>query len=99
MTIIENTSEREEAARLFLAIRQARDAYADHPLTVFEANDGSVLRCGITGVPIISGDEYVEDLETGECFLRSALGLPPRPDMVVQAEEEDEDEASEFEDA
>lgn len=99
MTMIDNTSEREEAARLFLAIREARDAYADHPLKVFEANDGSVLRCGIMGVPIVAGDEYVEDLETGEHFLRSALGLPPRPDTVQAEEETEDDDEVETEDA
>lgn len=100
MTEISNRAEREEAAHLYEAIQTARQAYADHPLSVFDANDGSVLRCGITGVPIVDGDEYVEDLTTGECFLRSALGLPPRPEVAHEEDEtEAEDDVSEFEDA
>lgn len=95
---IPDLTEREEAARLLLAIDNAKRAYADHPLALCGVDGmGGVLRCAISGVPLTVTDEIVEDNETGEVWLRSALGLPPRdPELVEQEDTEDE---SEFEDA
>ena len=48
------------------------------------------VRCAKTGVPILWSDEMVNDDETGEVWLRSALGLPPRPVKVEEEEEIEE---------
>lgn len=40
--------------------------------------DTSVARCALTGVPLLSTDEVLEDPDTGEVVLRAAAGLPPR---------------------
>lgn len=94
--MIENRDEREEAARLFEAIKAAKKAYADYHLTVFESDDGRALRCALTGVVIVDGDECVEDLETSEVFLRSALSLPPRP--LVERRVDDTDQTMDDDD-
>lgn len=86
-----NIEEREEAFRLFTAVYEAKKAYADHPLTVFDTYDGDVMRCAKSGIIIVDGDEYVEDLETNETFLRSALGLPPRPEEAEVEIVDDDD--------
>jgi hypothetical protein len=90
-----NLSEREEAVRLFEAIEDARRARADYPVRVLEGNDGNPQRCERTGIPICEGDEIVEDLETGEVWLRAALGLPARD--ILDDEEEVTDDESEYE--
>ena len=90
-----NLSEREAAVRLFEAIEEARLARANHSVRVLEGNDGNAMRCERTGIPICEGDETVEDLETGEVWLRAALGLPAR-DILDDEEEVTEDE-SEYE--
>lgn len=41
-------------------------------------DDWDPMTCAATGLPILEGDEIVTDEETGEVFLRAALGLPPR---------------------
>jgi hypothetical protein len=66
------------------AASAAEEAYEAHPLVLSTSCDGDeVLRCGACKAPLLDGDEIVEDPDTGEMFLRSACGLPPR------AEEED----------
>lgn len=50
----------------------------------------SITRCAKTGFVILNEDETVEDYETGEVFLRAALGLPPR----ASDEDDSADEAA-----
>lgn len=96
--IIPDVAEREEAARLYAAVSEAKKAYADHAITLIGGiSMGEVARCVISGVPITPDDEIVEDTETGEVWLRVALGLPPRAAELVDREEIEDD--SEFEDA
>ena len=90
-----NLADREAAVRLFEAIEEARLARANYSVRVLEGNDGNAMRCERTGIPICEGDETVEDLETGEVWLRAALGLPAR-DILDDEEEVTEDE-SEYE--
>ena len=63
---------------------QAIERHHDCPHVVQMDYDGEILRCGMTKVPLLDGDELVEDTFTGELFLRSACGLPPRPEMEDQ---------------
>lgn len=59
-------------------------AYENHPLALMTNYEGDeILRCGACKAPLIEDDELVEDAYTGELFLRSALGLPPREDKQV----------------
>lgn len=53
-------------------------------------------RCAKTGVVLLEDDEIVEDEETGEKFLRAALGLPPRE--TEEDEAEDDDDGTDLED-
>lgn len=85
---------REDAARLAMAVREARVALANSPIRVLTDYEGEPIRCELSGLPIIEGDECVEDHTTGEIWLRSALGLPPRPEVD---EIEETDDESEFE--
>lgn len=89
---VNNLAEREEAVRLFEASRAAEQAYDDHPLTlqIDDYGYGDVKRCAKSGVPLLNDDETVEDLSTGEVYLRSALGLPARPETVSDETEEEE---------
>ncbi len=69
------------------AAQDARQAYENHPLTLMENHDGDAIeRCGLTDVPLILDDQLLEDTHTGEMFLRSALGLPPRKEEVEEKE-------------
>lgn len=43
--------------------------------------------CAKSGVVLFETDEYIEDTETGEHFLRAALGLPARPVEDEEVEE------------
>jgi hypothetical protein len=66
----------------------AMRAYNDHPTPALLTNfDGDGVRlCGKSGTAIFEDDEVLEDTHTGEMFLRSALGLPPREaDKVEEA--------------
>lgn len=82
-------------ANLELAVEEAEAAFealaTGEPLTEWDedTDEHSIIRCKITGVPIFEDDEYVSDEETGEHWLRSALGLPPRPEVM---EDKDADE-------
>lgn len=75
-----------------VAVRTASKA-ADLAYEAFDApsvmtdGEGEVVRCAKTDVPIFEDDEVVDDPETGETFLRSALGLPPRPADPSEEEE------------
>lgn len=86
---VDNIEEREEAARLWAQAYEARVRYADHPVSLLVDDDGEVRRCAKTSIPIVEDDEVVEDLDTGEIWLRSAVGLPPR-DAVVDDEAAEE---------
>jgi hypothetical protein len=68
----------------------AAKAYDDHPTpALMESYDGdSVLRCALSGAPLYDTDELLEDTHTDQYFLRSALGLPPRPKEEISADEE-----------
>lgn len=68
----------EEFAALDLKATRARLAANNHPLEILIDNDGDVARCGVCNAPLMADDELLEDPVTGESFLRSALGLPPR---------------------
>ena len=92
-----NLADREAAVRLYEAIEDARRARADHPVRVLEGSDGNAMRCERTGIPICEGDETVEDLETGEVWLRAALGLPARDILDDEDEEEVMDDESAYE--
>ena len=76
-------------------------ALADAALGTYESDpnpplmighDSKVLCCAKSGVPLFESDEMVEDIETQELFLRSALGLPPRP-KEVEAQADFQEEA------
>jgi hypothetical protein len=67
----------EEFKALDDAASAAEAAYEEHPL-VIDDEHGEVLYCAACKAPLIVGDELVEDAYTGELFLRSACGLPPR---------------------
>lgn len=93
-----DVDEREEAARLVEALRDARKALADHPVKVAVDTLGEVVRCERSGVPILHDDETVEDPETGEIWIRSAIGLPARAILDEDDPDMTEDESA-FEDA
>lgn len=80
-----------DADRLREAAKAAEEAYEQHdaPALLTRWEDETIIRCGITNLPIFETDEYVTDDETGEHWLRSALNLPPRPEMEVEADEEE----------
>ena len=92
---VENLAEREEAVRLYQAMQVAKTAWWDHPLDLVIDDVGAPTRCAKSGVPVLSDDEVVTDEQTGEMWLRSALGLPPRPETV--SEETDEGDEAELE--
>lgn len=81
-------------ANLELAVEEAEAAFealeTGEPLTEWDedTDEHSIIRCKITNVPIFEDDEYVSDDETGEHWLRSALGLPPRPEVTEDEDEE-----------
>ena len=93
--------EREEAVRLFEAYKAAERAYADCPhrlRLVWEDDENGIerqvaVRCDKSGVALLIGDEVVDDPCTGETFLRSELGLPPR--VLEEDEEVEEPERAE----
>lgn len=76
-----NSMPHDEYKALDGAADAAHQAYEDHPTPALieRFEDSQIVRCGITGVPLFETDEILEDCHTGEMFLRSALGLPPRP--------------------
>jgi hypothetical protein len=99
MTTIPKMAERQEAERLWNAAEAAQAAYDKFCEQVQlhwvdDGNDGeyqAVRRCAVSGVALLTGDETVEDRETGDTYLRCAVGLPPRP---LEAEEEQAKEAA-----
>ena len=94
-------AEREEALRLWEAEQQmlapliearvaSRERLIAHPVTirtVYEDDREVPERCAKSGIVLLDSDEVVEDTETGEVWLRSALGLPPRPEFPDEIEE------------
>lgn len=91
-----NLAEREEAVRLRDAVASAKLACANYDVHCVVDPHGDPVRCEKSGIPIIQGDEWVEDLETGEVFLRAVIGLPPRA-ILTDEEYEDTSDESEFE--
>lgn len=85
--------QRAELTRLQEAIDASCAAYnaysdsIDAPEMVTDYDD-TPIRCAKTGVILFETDEYVRDSETGEYWLRSALGLPARPADVDEDLEE-----------
>lgn len=83
-------------ADLELAVEEAEAQFealqTGEPLSLWDddTDETSIIRCKVTGVPIFETDEYVSDDETGEHWLRSALGLPPRPEETEDEDEEEE---------
>lgn len=86
-----------KASAAYKAKAEAEEAYENHPFAVETVwgDDGRVpMICAKSGSVILNGDEYITDDESGEAFLRSALGLPPRPDVEEEAEDSDIEEAA-----
>lgn len=76
-----------EKSALDAAAQTARSAYYDAAGDgLLEDGDGDAVLCAASGAPIYDTDEIVEDPETGETFLRAALGLPARPADEVYEE-------------
>ena len=84
-------AEYKQETPLRAAYEQAEAAYenADGD-ALLEDDEGAAKLCAATGLPIWETDEVVEDPETGEVFLRGAIGLPPR-----QVEDDEFAEAAE----
>jgi hypothetical protein len=73
-------TDKEAVARYANAERVANDAYESNPLpAVLTQGEWVAMRCAVSGMVLLEDDEFLEDEETGECVLRSAIGLPPRP--------------------
>lgn len=83
--IVDNRAQRDEAARLWQEFCRANAGL------YLQVDDDAVLRCAKSGIPIAHGDETVTDDETGEIWLRSALGLPPRPEVVEEHDHMDDE--------
>jgi hypothetical protein len=79
---------------LAAALKAAEEAFeaGEHEL-IASWQDGGIApaRCAKTNVPLLWSDETVSDDQTDEIWLRSAIGLPPRP---VKVEEEEIEEAA-----
>ncbi len=73
--VLDNRSRMQAAYDAYVAYAEENDAelYTDY--------EGNPVMCGVSKVPLLLADELVEDTHSGEAFLRSALGLPPRPPM------------------
>jgi hypothetical protein len=80
-------------AELSAAFDAAETAWLENPQELMTLGDDGLVpvRCAKSGVLILTSDETVDDLETDECWLRSVLGLQPRP---VKVEEEEIEEAA-----
>ena len=82
-----------EEERLKAAWTAARDAYDQFDCAEVELDgDGNPILCALTFVPIFEDDEVLRDNETGEVFLRSAVGVQPRA-IVEEAEGEEMEDA------
>lgn len=66
----------------------AERAYSDPsvPAVLTNWNDEEIIRCAKSNKPVLEDDEIIKDEVADQVFLRSELGLPPRP------EEKDEDD-------
>lgn len=72
---------REKAAELYATYVQAKKAYEEFGVDIYGYDDDEgegATRCMLTQQIVLSDDEFLEDAETGEVVLRSAIGLPPR---------------------
>lgn len=70
--------QREEAARLYHEMLAAQQRYEDYGVSVVVTTGEAAARCALTHQVLIESDEYLEDVETGDVVLRSAVGLAPR---------------------
>jgi hypothetical protein len=69
-----------EAIRLANArSEEAEAAYGDCGIELEIDGDGNAARCAVSGAPLLASDEMLFDYATGDCVLRIAIGLPPRP--------------------
>ncbi|HMN37568.1 MAG TPA: hypothetical protein PKD49_07650 [Hyphomicrobium sp.] len=73
-------------------IRSAEDALAEHDSAVayrdvydFD-NDDQAVRCVLTGLPILDGDETIEDSEGRKALARAIVGWP-----LFESQETDDD--------
>lgn len=81
-------------AALEAAAKAAKTANNDFDAPCLDTDEnGDVVCCALSGVPLFEDDEVVEDSETGEKILR-VLVLPPRP-----SDEDDEDEGGDDQEA
>jgi hypothetical protein len=79
---------------LAAALKAAEEAFeaGEHELIAcWQDGELAPARCAKTNVVLLWSDETVSDDETNEIWLRSALGLPPRP---VKVEEDEIEEAA-----
>lgn len=67
-------------------MQAAYDAYIANGVHLYTDGEGWPISCGASDVPLLASDELVEDCHTGELFLRSAIGLPPRPTEAAEVE-------------
>lgn len=83
---------RQEAVRLLNEALVATDEHEDAAWKAYDdlvapdllrLEDGpEYLVCSATGAPIWEHEGYVIDPETGEVWLRAAIGLPPRQEQT-----------------
>ena len=71
------------------AAKKARYDYPEQINTVWEDDKYVPERCAESGVVLFDSDETIADQQTGETWLRAALGRPPRP-----IEEDKQEEAA-----
>jgi hypothetical protein len=74
---ISKLAERAHAAKLFDEWQKALMAWRDCP-DQLQYDGGGIVRCAASGEPVLESDEIVTDQETGDIFIREAIGLPPR---------------------
>lgn len=71
--------------------REALDAWLeyDYGAPVRTDDDFEPIICAASGLPVFEDDQVIEDADTGEFYLRAALGLPPleTPDEDAAAAE------------
>lgn len=79
----------ELAAALDVALQAFEDG--EHELIVsWQGDELKPARCAKTNVALLWSDETVSDDAAGEMWLRSALGLPPRPPKAEEGEDIEE---------
>lgn len=74
--ILDPKGAKKELRRIAAAARAAYESIECADISV-DLDDNPEI-CAATGAPILEDDETVSDDRTGQVFLRSAVGLPPR---------------------